>query len=51
MKPLLVVGSYISPYVRKVLACQQREVLKALGAPVSAETYGTTAPRRGVMPI
>ncbi len=30
---------------------EQRNALKALGAPVSAETYGTTAPRRGIMPI
>jgi glutathione S-transferase len=30
---------------------EQREALKALGAPISAETYGAAAPRRGVMPI
>ena len=30
---------------------QQRDALKALGAPVSAETYGADAPRRGIMPI
>lgn len=30
---------------------QQRDALKALGAPISAETYGTTAPRRGVMAV
>jgi glutathione S-transferase len=30
---------------------QQRDALKALGAPVSAETCSTTAPRRGIMPL
>lgn len=30
---------------------QQREALRALGAPVSAETLGTGEPRRGIMPI
>ena len=30
---------------------QQREALKALGAPVSANTYAAAAPRRGIMPI
>lgn len=30
---------------------RQRDALKALGAPVSAETFSTTTPRRGVMPI
>jgi glutathione S-transferase len=30
---------------------QQREALQALGAPISAETYGAPTPRRGVMPI
>jgi glutathione S-transferase len=30
---------------------QQREALKALGAPISDETYGTPSPRRGVMAI
>ena len=30
---------------------QQRDALKALGAPISAESYGTASPRRGVMPI
>ena len=29
---------------------RQRDALKALGAPVSAETFSTTTPRRGVMP-
>jgi glutathione S-transferase len=30
---------------------QQRESLKTLGAPISAETYAGAAPRRGIMPI
>lgn len=30
---------------------EQRAALKALGAPVSAETYASSAPRRGIMPI
>jgi glutathione S-transferase len=30
---------------------EQRDALLALGAPISAETYGSPAPRRGVMPI
>jgi glutathione S-transferase len=29
----------------------QREALRGIGAPVSAETLGTAAPRRGIMPI
>ena len=30
---------------------QQRDALRVLGAPISAETFGTSSPRRGVMPI
>mgnify|MGYP001467594664 CR=1 FL=1 len=30
---------------------EHRDALRALGAPLSAETYGTATPRRGVMPI
>jgi glutathione S-transferase len=30
---------------------QQREVLREIGAPLSAETVGTDTPRRGIMPI
>ena len=30
---------------------QQRDKLREMGAPISAETYGSTSPRRGVMPI
>ncbi len=30
---------------------QQRDKLRELGAPISAETYASAAPRRGIMPI
>jgi glutathione S-transferase len=30
---------------------QQRDKLKEMGAPISAETYASAAPRRGIMPI
>lgn len=30
---------------------QQRDALKALGAPISAETHAASTPRRGIMPI
>ena len=30
---------------------QQREALKALGAPISDDTYAAPSPRRGIMPI
>jgi glutathione S-transferase len=30
---------------------EQRAALKGLGAPVSADTYASTTPRRGIMPI
>jgi glutathione S-transferase len=30
---------------------EQREVLKAAGAPISAETFGAASPRRGTMPL
>jgi glutathione S-transferase len=35
----------------RIPIAQHRDALKALGAPISAATYGTAAPRRGVMPI
>ena len=50
-----------SPAFRKLAAIEdailrtpiqeQRAALKALGAPVSAETYAASTPRRGIMPI
>jgi glutathione S-transferase len=30
---------------------QQRDKLREMGAPISAETYGSRSPRRGIMPI
>ncbi|MGE0422725.1 MAG: glutathione S-transferase family protein [Reyranellaceae bacterium] len=36
--------------VRRPIA-EHREALQAVGAPLSAQTYGTITPRRGVMPI
>ncbi len=41
----------IEDAVLRVPVPQQREALKAMGAPVSRETYAAAAPRRGVMPI
>ncbi|MFI5002752.1 MAG: glutathione S-transferase family protein [Reyranellales bacterium] len=37
--------------VLRVPVPQQRDALRVLGAPISAETFGTSSPRRGVMPI
>jgi glutathione S-transferase len=41
----------IEDAVLRTPIAEQRAALKALGAPVSAETYAGPAPRRGVMPI
>ena len=40
----------IEDAVLRTPIAEQRAALKALGAPVSAETYAGPAPRRGVMP-
>ncbi|HZB55618.1 MAG TPA: glutathione binding-like protein, partial [Reyranella sp.] len=40
----------IEDAVLRVPIAEQRDALKALGAPISAETYAGVAPRRGVMP-
>ncbi len=37
--------------VLRVPIAEQRNALKSMGAPVSAETYAGTAPRRGIMPV
>ncbi|HZQ02210.1 MAG TPA: glutathione S-transferase family protein [Reyranella sp.] len=37
--------------ILRVPVPEQRAALKALGAPISAETYGSSTPRRGVMPV
>jgi len=41
----------IEDSVLRTPIAEQREKLKALGAPISAETYATVTPRRGIMPI
>jgi glutathione S-transferase len=43
--------SRIEDAILRTPIAEQREALKALGAPVSAETYAASAPRRGIMPI
>lgn len=43
--------SAIEDAVLRVPVAEQRGVLQALGAPISAETFGTGTPRRGIMPI
>jgi glutathione S-transferase len=44
----------LAPFEERMLRTplpQHRDVLRDMGAPIMAETYGTTAPRRGVMRI
>ena len=41
----------IEDAVLRTPIAEQRAALRALGAPVSAETYAGLAPRRGVMPV
>ena len=41
----------IEDAVLRVPIAEQRNALKAMGAPISAETYATSAPRRGIMPL
>ncbi|HWB44753.1 MAG TPA: hypothetical protein VG900_04870, partial [Hyphomicrobiaceae bacterium] len=36
--------------VRRPIA-EHRDALRTVGAPLSAQTYATTTPRRGVMPL
>jgi glutathione S-transferase len=43
--------SGIEDAILRVPVSQQREALRTLGAPVSAETYADATPRRGIMPI
>ena len=43
--------SRIEDAILRTPIAEQRDALKALGAPVSAETYAGSAPRRGIMPI
>lgn len=54
MRPLRIIGSYLFLFEDALLRTpipHAREALARLGAPLLAETYGTTQPRRGVMPI
>jgi glutathione S-transferase len=41
----------IEDAVLRVPIAEQRNALKTIGAPISAETYATSAPRRGIMPL
>lgn len=41
----------IEDAILRVPIAEQRAALQALGAPISAETYFTPTPRRGIMPI
>ena len=41
----------IEDAILRIPPIEQRAALIALGAPVAKETFGTTSPRRGVMPI
>jgi glutathione S-transferase len=50
-EPAFVKLAGIEDAVLRTPIAEQRAALKALGAPVSAETYAGPAPRRGVMPI
>jgi glutathione S-transferase len=49
--PALVRLAKIEDAILRVPIAEQRAALKAMGAPVSAETCAGTAPRRGIMPI
>jgi hypothetical protein len=41
----------IEDAVLRVPVPQQRQALIDMGAPIAAETFAATAPRRGIMPI
>ena len=49
--PPLAKLARIEDAVLRVPIAEQRNALKALGAPVSVETYAGAAPRRGIMPV
>jgi glutathione S-transferase len=49
--PALAKLAKIEDAVLRVPIAEQRATLKAMGAPVSAETYAASAPRRGIMPL
>jgi len=41
----------IEDAILRVPVPEQRAALKAMGAPISADTYAAASPRRGIMPI
>jgi glutathione S-transferase len=47
---ITIVGSYVSPFVRKVLACLELEQLDYRIDPITP-FFGADAPRRGVMSV
>ena len=49
--PAFVKLAAIEDAVLRTPIPEQRERLRAVGAPISAETYATASPRRGVMPL
>jgi len=49
--PAFAALAKIEDAILRTPIAEQRDALLALGAPISAETYGSAAPRRGVMPI
>jgi hypothetical protein len=65
MSDIRIVGSFLSPYVRKVLAllrpfeelclktppASHREALREAGVRITATTVGIDVPRRGIMKI
>jgi hypothetical protein len=50
-EPAFVKLAGIEDAILRTPIAEQRDTLRKLGAPVSADTYGGPAPRRGVMPI
>ncbi|MBL6615728.1 MAG: glutathione S-transferase family protein [Reyranella sp.] len=49
--PAFVKLAKIEDAVLRVPVAEQRSALKAMGAPISAETHAGNAPRRGIMPV
>jgi glutathione S-transferase len=49
--PAMAKLAKIEDAVLRVPIAEQRNALKAMGAPVAAETYAGDAPRRGIMPV
>ncbi len=49
--PAFAALAKIEDAVLRVPVPEQRSALQAMGAPISAETFAGTAPRRGIMPV